>query len=221
VSRSTAAIIAEPILGEGGVRPLTAEFAAAIRNACAKSGALFIADEVQSGLGRTGHPFYFQALGLAPHLVAVGKALGSGVPVGAALVSDEVAATLSFGDHGTTYGGNLLACRAALTVLAEIFDGGVAENVKRVAPSFERRLRAIAAAHPIVKDVRGAGLMWGLELARDASPVVPAAIAGGVIVNRTAETVVRLLPPFIISEAEAAEALDRLDAAIGAVEAQG
>jgi acetylornithine/N-succinyldiaminopimelate aminotransferase len=220
VSRSTAAVIAEPVIGEGGIRPLTAGFAAAIREACARTGALFIADEVQSGLGRTGHPFYFQALGLSPHLVAVGKALGGGVPVGAALVSQEVADTLSYGDHGTTYGGNLLACRAALTVLAEIFDGGVAENVRRVGAIFEQRLRAIAAARPIVKEVRGAGLMWGLDLARDAAPVVPAALERGVIVNRTAETVVRLLPPFIISEADAVEALGRLDAALGAVGAQ-
>jgi len=220
VSRSTAAIIAEPVIGEGGVRPLTPAFAAAIREACAKTGALFIADEVQSGLGRTGHPFHFQALGLTPHLVSIGKALGSGFPVGAALISQEVADTLSYGDHGTTYGGNLLACRAALTVLTEIFDRGVAEHVKRVGSVFEQRLRAIAAAHSIVKDVRGAGLMWGIELSRDAAPVVPAGLERGVIVNRTAETVVRLLPPFIITEADALDALGRLDAAIGAVGAQ-
>ena len=118
-------IIAEPIQGEGGVRPLTPAFAAAITEACAKTGALFIADEVQSGLGRTGYPFYFAALGLQPHLVSVGKALGGGVPVGAALVSQEVADTISFGDHGRTYGGNLLACRAALVVLDELVGGGL------------------------------------------------------------------------------------------------
>jgi len=220
VSRSTAAIIAEPVLGEGGIRPLTPAFATAIRQACERTGALFIADEVQSGLGRTGHPFHFQALGLRPHLVSVGKALGSGVPVGAALVSQEVADTVSYGDHGTTYGGNLLACRAALTVLAEIFDNGLAEHVKRVGAAFEQRLRAIAASHALVKDVRGVGLMWGLELKRDAAAVVPAGLERNVIVNRTAETVVRLLPPFVITEAEAVEALGRLDAALGAVGAQ-
>jgi len=217
VSNRTAAIIAEPVIGEGGIRPMTPAFAAGIRDACAKTGALFIADEIQSGLGRTGYAFYFQALGLQPHLVSVGKALGSGVPVGAALVCQQVADTIAFGDHGTTYGGNLLACRAALTVLGEIFDGGVFENVKRVGPVFERRLRAIAAKHRIVKEVRGAGLMWGLDLSRDATPVVPAALERGVIVNRTANTVVRLLPPLVITEAEADEALGRLDAALGAV----
>jgi acetylornithine/N-succinyldiaminopimelate aminotransferase len=220
VSNKTAAIIAEPVIGEGGIRPLTPAFAAAIRDACARTGALFIADEIQCGLGRTGHAFYFQALGLQPHLVSVGKALGSGVPVGAALVSQQVADTIAFGDHGTTYGGNLLACRAALTVLGEIFDGGVFDNVKRVGPAFEGRLKAIAARHRIVKEVRGAGLMWGLELSRDAASVVPAALERGVIVNRTATTVVRLLPPLVITEAEADEALGRLDAALGAVGAE-
>ena len=217
VSNRTAAIIAEPVLGEGGIRPLTPAFAQAIADACARTGALFIADEVQSGLGRTGHPFYFKALGLEPHLVSVGKALGGGVPVGAALVSQTVADAISFGDHGTTYGGNLLACRAALCVLTEIVDGGLAEQIRRVGRHFEQKLRAIAAARPaLVKEVRGAGLMWGLELTRDAAAVVPAALERGVVVNRTAETVVRLLPPLVITEPEVDEALARLDAALGA-----
>jgi acetylornithine/N-succinyldiaminopimelate aminotransferase len=215
VSSKTAAIIAEPVIGEGGIRPLTPAFGAAIAEACAKTGALFIADEVQSGLGRTGYPFYFKALGVHPHLVSVGKALGGGVPIGAALVSQEVADTISFGDHGTTYGGNLLACRAALCVLDELIGGGLLAHIGRVGRHFETTLRAIAAKRPaLVKEVRGAGLMWGLELTRDAAPVVPAALARGVVVNRTAETVVRLLPPLIITEPEAEEALARLDAAL-------
>jgi len=217
VSTSTAAIIAEPVLGEGGIRPLTPAFAAAITEACAQTGALFIADEVQSGLGRTGHGFYFQALGLTPHLVAVGKALGSGVPIGAALVSQQVADAISFGDHGSTYGGNLLACRAALCVMTELVEGGLIEHINRVGPHVEQRLKAIAAKHRIVKAIRGAGLMWGLELSRDAAPVVPAGLGHGVIVNRTAETVVRLLPPLVITETEIDEALGRLDAALGVV----
>ena len=113
VNDTTAAVIAEPIRGEGGVHPVSPELAAAIREACARSGALLIADEVQTGLGRTGYPFHSQALGWQPDLISVGKALGSGVPVGAALVSEGVAETISAGDHGSTYGGNLLATRAA------------------------------------------------------------------------------------------------------------
>jgi acetylornithine/N-succinyldiaminopimelate aminotransferase len=216
VSSKTAAIIAEPVQGEGGVRPLTLEFAAAIGEACASSGALLIADEVQSGLGRTGSPFYFTELGLKPHLVSLGKALGGGVPIGAALISDEVARTISYGDHGSTYGGNLLACRAALCFLSELTDGGVLENVRRVGRFFGERLQALAAKHTFIKDVRGVGLIWGLELSRDAAPVVQAGLANGVVVNRTAETVVRLLPPLNITREEASEALGRLDAALAA-----
>jgi acetylornithine/N-succinyldiaminopimelate aminotransferase len=221
VSRATAAIIAEPVQGEGGIRPLTPAFAEAIRDACAKSGALFIADEVQSGLGRTGYPFYFAALGLKPHLVSIGKALGGGVPVGAALVSQEVADTISFGDHGTTYGGNLLACRAALCVLDHLVGGGLLGHIARVGQHVEQRLKRLAAKHPMIKEVRGKGLMWGLELTRDAAPVVPAALERGVVVNRTAERVIRLLPPLVITDAEIDEGLGRLDTALGAVGAQG
>jgi acetylornithine/N-succinyldiaminopimelate aminotransferase len=216
VTRATAAIIAEPVQGEGGIRPLTPAFAAAIGEACAKTGALLIADEVQSGLGRTGYPFYFAALGLKPHLVSVGKALGGGVPIGAALVSQEVAETIAFGDHGSTYGGNLLACRAALCVLDTLVGGGLLAHIGRVGRHFEQRLKAIAAKHAIVKEVRGKGLMWGLDLTIEGAPVVKTALEHGVVVNRTAETVIRLLPPLVITEAEADEALDRLDAALGA-----
>jgi acetylornithine/N-succinyldiaminopimelate aminotransferase len=218
VSRSTAAIIAEPIQGEGGVRPLTPAFASAITEASSTSGALIIADEVQSGLGRTGYPFYAPVLGLHPDLISIGKALGGGVAVGAALLSEKVADTIAFGDHGSTYGGNLLACRAALCFLDELDAGGLLGRISRVGDHLERRLRSMAAGHPaLIKEVRGAGLIWGLELTRDAAPVIQEGLARGVIVNRTAETVVRLLPPLVITEPEIDEALGRLDAAFAAV----
>jgi len=217
VTTGTAAIIAEPIQGEGGIRPLSREFAAAITAACRRTGALFIADEVQSGLGRTGVPFYSKALGLEPDLISVGKALGGGVPVGAALCSQRVADAVSPGDHGTTYGGNLLACRAALFFLEQLVEGGVMEHVKALAPQFERRLRAIALRHPAVLEVRGAGLMRGVELRADAMPVVDAARAHGLLVNRTDERVVRLLPPLTISAADLDRALDLLDTVLAEV----
>ena len=220
VSEKTAAIILEPIQGEGGVRPLTPEFARAVGDACAKSGALLIADEVQCGLGRTGHPFYFQKLGLKPDLVSVGKALAGGVPMGAALVREEVAAALSFGDHGSTFGGNLVACRAALVCLDEI-SGGLMEHVARVGAYLEKQLQALKSKHPGVVEVRGAGLMWGIELKDDppgvAIAVHEAAIRQGVLINRTAETVIRLLPPLIITEAEVDRAMVMLDAAFSEV----
>ena len=218
VSKNTAAIIVEPIQGEGGVRPLTPAFAAAINEASARTGAVVIADEVQSGLGRTGRPFYFSAIGLKPHLVSVGKALGGGVPVGAALISEEVASRIKFGDHGSTYGGNLLACRAALCFVDEL-NGGLLAHVGEIGRYFEARLNAMATRRTIIKEVRGQGLIWGIELTRDAAAVVPAGLERGVIVNRTAETVVRLLPPLVITEQDADEALNRLEAALAAVEA--
>ena len=220
VSPATAAIIAEPIQGEGGVRPLTPAFAAAITEAASATGALIIADEVQSGLGRTGYPFYAPVIGLHPHLISIGKALGGGVAVGAALVSQQVADTIAFGDHGSTYGGNLLACRAALCFLEELDGGGLLGRIARVGDHLERGLRAMAVKHPFIKEVRGAGLIWGLELTRDATPIVEHGLACGVIVNRTAETVVRLLPPLVISETEVDEALTRLDAAFAAAGAE-
>ena len=215
VTDRTAAIIVEPIQGEGGVRPLSAETAAAIEDACRRTGALLICDEVQSGLGRTGQAFHFPSLGLTPDLVSVGKALGGGVPVAASLLSEEVASAIQFGDHGTTYGGNLLACRAALYVLDQLTDEGLLGHVRRVGGVFEQGLRSLLGRHPIIREVRGQGLIWGLDLAADAGPVVPAALARGLIVNRTSETVVRLLPPLVISDAEATVGLGILDAVLG------
>jgi acetylornithine aminotransferase/acetylornithine/N-succinyldiaminopimelate aminotransferase len=216
VSERTAAIILEPIQGEGGVRPISQEFANAVNEVKARTGALLIADEVQCGLGRTGYPFYFQKLGLQPDLVSVGKALAAGVPMGAALVKEEIGAALSFGDHGTTFGGNLLACRAALVCLDEI-SATLMDHVKTVGAHLERQLRALQKKHPAIVDVRGAGLMWGLELNMDAAPVHEAAIRQGVLVNRTAVKVIRLLPPLMITEADLDRALGMLDAAFSEV----
>ncbi len=214
VTSATAAIVLEPIQGEGGVRPIPSAFAAAVREACARTGALLVADEVQCGLGRTGAVLHSDTLGLKPDLVALGKALGGGVPVGAALVSHDVAAAVAPGDHGTTYGGNLLACRAALVFLEELVDRGLLEHVREAGAHLKRGLRRLAAAHPEVVEVRGAGLMRGVVLDRDAGPVVETALARGVLVNRTAGSVVRLLPPLTITEAEIDQGLERLDAAL-------
>jgi acetylornithine/N-succinyldiaminopimelate aminotransferase len=216
VDASTAAVIVEPIQGEGGVRPLSPAAAAAIAAACARTGALLIADEVQSGSGRTGRFLHAPALGLQPDLVALGKALGGGMPVGAAMVSDKVAAAISAGDHGTTYGGNLLACRAALVVLDEL-ERGLQAAVRRVSARLFDGLQALRARHASVVDVRGAGLMAGVEFASDAAPLVTAALERGLLVNRTATTVIRLLPPYVVSEPDVDEALAVLDDTIGSV----
>lgn len=216
VDTDTAAIIVEPIRGEGGVRPLPAALVEAIREACARTGALLIADEVQSGSWRTGPFLHSQAIGLKPDLVALAKALGAGVPVGAVLLSARVAAAVSAGDHGTTYGGNLLACRAALTFLdeAERLQG----SMRAASTRLFARLRALAAARPtVVTEVRGAGLIAGLEVTVDALAVVNAALERGLVINRTSGTVIRLLPPYVVTPADVDEAADILDQAIEAV----
>jgi predicted acetylornithine/succinylornithine family transaminase len=218
VTDRTAAIIVEPLQGEGGVRPIGPRMAQAIAAACERTGALLIADEVQCGLGRTGRPVYSEAIGLQPDLMALGKALGAGVPIGAAVFSDRVASAAAFGDHGSTYGGNLLACRAALVFLEELVDNGLMTHVARVGKILEQELRAIASRHPIVREVRGAGLMWGLDFDRPAAPVVEAALAAGLLVNRTSDTVVRLLPPYIITPPEISEGVALLERAIASVE---
>jgi predicted acetylornithine/succinylornithine family transaminase len=215
VSTSTAAIIAEPLQGEGGIRPLSQKMADAITAACRETGALLIADEIQCGLGRTGVPFYSSVLGLKPDLMTVGKALGGGVPVAAAMFSESVASAAAPGDHGTTYGGNPLACRAGLVFLEELVDRDLLSHVARVGEHLERGLRELAARRPVVREVRGAGLMWGLDLDRPALPVVEAAFGLGLLVNRTANTVVRLLPPYVISTAEIDDGLALLDRAFG------
>lgn len=217
MTSSTAAIIVEPIQGEGGVRPLSREFAQAITAAASRTGALVIADEVQCGLGRTGRPFYSHALGLKPDLLGLGKALGAGVPVGAAVMSERVASAVKFGDHGSTYGGNLLAMRAALVFLQTLSEGGLMEHVRRMGDHAERRLSALAGKYPSIVARRGAGLMHGLELQFDAAPVVEAALRHGVLINRTAERVVRLLPPLTIDERDLDAGLERFEAALAEV----
>ena len=216
VTGRTAAIIAEPIQGEGGIRPMSPQFAAAINDVCAKTGTLYIADEVQTGLGRTGSAFYAPVLGLRPDLISVGKALGGGVPIGAALVSERVAQAVSPGDHGSTYGGNLLGTRAAAFVLDQLM-GGVIDHVKTAGIHFERRLRTLALQHPVITEVRGAGLMRGLQLSVDATPVIDGARERGLLVNRTDEKVVRLLPPLNVAIADIDKAMETLDAVFASV----
>ncbi len=221
VDEDTAAIIIEPIQGEGGVRPISRDLVAALHAARERTGALIIADEVQSGSGRTGAFLASHLVGLSPDLVALGKALGAGVPVGAAVMRQAVADTLSPGDHGTTYGGNLLACRAALVFLDEL-DGGLLQSIRRVSAHLASRLRELGLRHSAsVKEVRGAGLIAALDLAFDAAPVVTAAFERGLLVNRTSTTVVRMLPPFIVSESDVDEAVGILDASLDAVTRQG
>jgi acetylornithine/N-succinyldiaminopimelate aminotransferase len=231
VDEETAAIIAEPIQGEGGVRPLSAAFAAAIERACDRTGTLFIADEVQCGLGRTGTPFYFPVLGLTPDLIAIGKALGSGVPVGAALISEQVAKQVFAGDHGSTYGGNLLSTRAGLYVIEQLTGtsepgpyrapAGLIGRAREMGSVFEHALNRLAAEHAMVRAVRGVGLMQALELTVDVTPVIESALQAGLLVNRTADRVVRMLPALTVTKEEIEEAAAILDRVLTQVASKG
>ncbi len=215
VDDTTAAIIVEPIQGEGGVRPISPAMVAAINAACAKTGTLLIADEIQCGSGRTGAFTYSATLGLTPDLMALAKALGAGVPIGAAMFNNKVAAEAAPGDHGSTYGGNLLACRAALVFLDELGvpgSGGVMDHVRKVSAHFDTRLAELKAKHARIVDVRGAGVIRGIDIGEDAGWVVPAALERGLLVNRTSTSVIRLLPPFIIVEQHIDDAVAILDA---------
>ena len=215
VTDKTAAVIAEPIQGEGGVRPLPPAFAAAVARVTKQTGTLLIADEIQCGLGRTGWPFHFQSFGWTPDLVTVGKAIGSGIPIGAALVSEHVAKEIFPGDHGTTYGGNPLSTRAALYVLERI--ESLAPSIKESSRVFEQKLIGLQQKHHVVTSIRGAGLMRGLELAVDAQPVVEGALNAGLLVNRTAERVVRMLPPLTVTAEEIDEAVQVLDGVLASM----
>ncbi len=221
VDDTTAAIIVEPIQGEGGVRPISAAMASAIEGACARTGALLIADEVQSGSGRTGPFLYSRTLGLTPDLVALGKALGAGVPIGVAMFSNAVAASASPGDHGSTYGGNLLACRAALVFLEALASPTLTASMLAASERLFSGLRSMQERVPTIRDVRGAGLMVGIELTVDAAPVVAAAFERGLLINRTGATVVRLLPPYIITLADVDAALPLLEDALVAAGGSG
>jgi acetylornithine/succinyldiaminopimelate/putrescine aminotransferase len=155
-----------------------------------------------------------QLLGLEPDLVALGKALGAGIPVGAAVLKQRVADAVSPGDHGTTYGGNLLACRAALVFLDQL-EGGLQASMRRLSVYLAERLRDLATRHADkVREVRGAGLLAALDLTFDAAPIVSAALERGLVVNRTATSVIRMLPPYIVTESDVDEAVGILHAAL-------
>ena len=220
ITDQTAAVIVEPIQGEGGVRPIPTETAQALADICSTTQTLLIADEVQCGLGRTGQPFYSSTLGLTPDLMALGKALGAGIPIGAALLSEKVSSSVSYGDHGSTYGGNPLACQAALVFLSALEDG----LIQRVSDAGERLrsgLEKLVSTSDELHEVRGAGLMCGIEVdIAVADQIVNTALEHKLLINRTAGTVVRLLPPLTISNEDIDDGLFRLRAAFSDAGAQ-
>jgi acetylornithine/N-succinyldiaminopimelate aminotransferase len=221
IGPETAALIIEPLQGEGGVRPVAPEFLRALRKICDDQGLLLIFDEIQTGVGRTGKLFAYEWLGIAPDIMCVAKAIGGGFPLGALLATAKAAKGMTVGTHGTTYGGNPLAMAVGNAAMDLVLAPGFLEHVGKVAGYLNQQLGALVAAHPaIFESVRGQGLMLGLKMKFPNTDFITAARAQGLVVLPAADNVVRLLPPLTISEAEVREAIALMSRAAATLESQ-
>jgi acetylornithine/N-succinyldiaminopimelate aminotransferase len=221
VGPQTAAILIEPLQGEGGVRQMAPDFLRALRKLCDQQGILLIFDEIQTGLGRTGKFFAYDWLGITPDIMTVAKALGGGFPVGAVLATAEAAKGMTVGTHGTTYGGNPLAMAVGNEAIDMILEPGFLQHVNKVANFLHQQLGALTAAHPqVFESVRGQGLMIGLKMKTDAPAFIAGCRANGLVVLPSGDNVVRLLPPLTLTEAEAREGLELLNKTASQMEAQ-
>lgn len=213
----TAAVLLEPILGEGGICVPDEGYLAAVRELCDRHGALLILDEIQTGMGRTGKMFAFQHTTVKPDIVTLAKGLGGGVPIGAVLATEKAAAAFGPGDHGSTFGGNPLAAAAGNAVLTVMEQEHLADNAAAIGGYMLGELRNLQLKYPaLVKTVRGKGLMIGMQLARPGSGIVTAAMEQGALINCTAGDVLRFVPPLIINRAHVDELVAILDPVLAA-----
>jgi acetylornithine/N-succinyldiaminopimelate aminotransferase len=213
-NRNVVAVLLEPVQGEGGIHIAHADFMSGLRRLCDAQGWLFMVDEVQCGIGRTGMWFAHQHAGIKPDVMTLAKGLGSGVPVGACLTAGAATGVFKPGNHGSTFGGNPLACVAALTTLAAIEDEHLLERAVVLGDRIRTRVRGALPGHAAIVDVRGSGLMIGIELDRPCGALVAAGLEAGILINVTADKVIRLLPPLVMSDAEADELVDTLVAVV-------
>ena len=219
ITDETAAILIEPVQGEGGIRPLSDQALRDLRALCDAHGLLLILDEVQCGMGRTGKLFAHEWAGIRPDIMMVAKGIGGGFPLGAVLATEEAASGMTAGTHGSTYGGNPLGCAVGNAVMDHVADPAFLEEVNRKAGHFRQKLEGLVGSHPeVFEEVRGSGLMLGLKCKALNADVVKAGYDAQVITVPAADNVIRLLPPLTISEEEIAEAVNRLDAAATEVE---
>ena len=218
VNDRTCAIIMETVQGEGGIYPADKEFITAIRKLCDEKDILLILDEIQCGMGRSGSMFAYMQYGIMPDILTVAKAVGCGVPVGAFLLNDKVAsASLVPGDHGTTYGGNPLACAAVSAVFKIFEEDKVLDNVKAVAPYLEEKLGEVVASHDFLLGQRGLGLMRAIVFdTKKKSPadVVKSALSHGLVLITAGSDVVRFLPPLVITREDVDEMIEKLELAL-------
>lgn len=211
ITEKTCAIIMEPVQGEGGLYPAKKEFLEGVRELCDKKGILLIFDEVQCGMGRTGSMFAWQQYGVKPDIMAMAKALGCGVPVGAFAAKEEVAKALVPGDHGTTYGGNPFACAAVNEVFRQFEEKNIVGHVKVVGEYLHKALKGLEKKYDIVKEARGIGLMQGLELTIPAGDIILKALDKGLILITAGQNIIRFVPPLVITEANVDEMVAILD----------
>lgn len=218
LTERTCAILLEPIQGEGGINVATGEFMKGIRKLCDENDILMICDEIQCGMGRTGHMFAWQGYGVRPDIMTVAKAIGNGIPVGAFAMTEKVAqASLVPGDHGSTYGGNPLACIAVRTVLSIFEKEDIVGHVNRIAPYLTRRLDELAEREEAVKQRKGVGLMQGLEMTKPIQEVNRACVEEGLLVIGAGENVIRFVPPLIIEEKHIDEMIEKFTTALRSV----
>jgi len=210
VTDKTTAIMLEPIQGEGGVHVADQAYLKSLRELCTQKDILLIFDEVQTGMGRTGTLFAYEQLGVEPDIMTLAKGLGGGMPIGACLAKEAVAAVFTAGTHASTFGGNPLACAAGLAVCRILIEGRVLEQARRMGDYLSKALADFKDRHRAVRDVRGLGLLQGLEVEIDAKAVVADCLTRGVLVNATSERVLRFVPPLIITQAEIDRVLETL-----------
>jgi acetylornithine/N-succinyldiaminopimelate aminotransferase len=209
-----AAVMVEPVQGEGGIRPMPDVCLKGLRDLCDETGALMVLDEVQCGMGRTGRLFAHEWAGIAPDVMMVAKGIGGGFPLGAVLSTEKVGSVMTAGSHGSTYGGNPLACAVGAAVMGIVADEGFLSEVRRKAGLLRQGLEGLVASHPdIFEGVRGSGLMLGLRVRVAPAEFVKAGYGASVLTVPASDNVVRLLPPLNIPDEDIAEALRRLDAA--------
>jgi predicted acetylornithine/succinylornithine family transaminase len=213
-AETTAAVILEPVQGEGGVRVLDAGFVRAVRELTRERGVALILDEIQCGLGRTGTLFAHERLGIVPDMVTLAKPLAGGLPMGAVLMTQDIASAMSYGDHGTTFGGGPFVATVAGHVIDRLADPALLAHVTENGAWMGARLREMAARTSQVRDVRGTGYMWGVDVTGPASAVVAKALEAGLLVITAGDHTLRLLPPLVATRAELARGLATLEAAI-------
>jgi len=219
IGEKTAAVVLEFIQGEGGIRPVSAEFARTLEDLHRKAGFLLVADEVQSGAGRTGKFFGFQHFSASPEIVTLAKPIGGGLPLGAILATEEIASVLEPGMHGTTFGGNPVACAAGCAVLSEIEEKGLIARAASLGEKLKEGLRELKNQFPgLIREVRGYGLMVGAELDRSGDGIASAMMERGILINCTDTTVLRFLPPLIIDESHVNETLIALRVCFSRIE---